>query len=80
MKHKTNDGTIMDTRHADRHYKGQYVRGRVSEILYHDRVDGYYLVNTSTGAAEWYCSELALDWFKRNGIWDLPKDLKEVTK
>jgi hypothetical protein len=77
-KYKTNDGAIVDTRHADAHYKGRYVGGKISETLWHDRTDGYYNVNHLDGSVEWCCPELAIEWFKRNGIWDLPKDLRGV--
>jgi len=75
MRYKTNDGTIVDTRKATARYKGKYVRGRVAEILYHDPIGGYYLVNSMDRSVEWYCPELAIAWFQRNGIWDFPANL-----
>lgn len=74
-RYKTNDGTIVDTRQTTASYKGKYSKGRTSEILYHDPIGGYYLVDRVNQSVEWYCDELAIAWFEKNGLYDLPANL-----
>ena len=76
MELKTNDGTIVNTKWANEKHKGVFKKGRISSTLYHDPRGGYYLVDHLEKTVEWCCKELAIDWFKNNGIWELPKRLR----
>ena len=72
---KTNDGQVVNTKHAMEKHKGRYVRGRIAEVLYYDRNGGYYNIDRMTGSVEWCCDDLALEWFARNGLCDVPERL-----
>lgn len=68
MKLKANDGTIVDTKRATAKYKGVFIRGKVQEVLFKDPSGMHYLVNLLNKSVEWYCDELAAEWFERNGV------------